>query len=160
MYIVRLNTFLEYEFRSLRGVLNTTLCVKFVSDLQQISGFPGTLLSSSNKTDRHGITELLLKMAFNITTHNTHSMHQNTWRQKIKLKHVHSTSKYLFRSQVVHSITNSEGNSAQSFFYIYGNVRPNCLQKILQNTLRTIFKYHHWTTWKDKKTSILDTWHW
>jgi hypothetical protein len=76
--IVRLNTFFEYEFRSLRGVLDTTLCVKFVSDLQQISGFAGTLLSSTNKADRHGITELLLKMAFNITTHNTHSMHQNT----------------------------------------------------------------------------------
>ena len=78
MYIVRLNSFFEYEFRSLRGVLDTTLCVKFVSDLQQISGFPGTLLSSTNKTDCHGITELLLKMAFNITTHNTYYMHQNT----------------------------------------------------------------------------------
>ena len=35
--------------------------IKFVSDLRQVSGFPGY----SNKTDRHDLTELLLKVALN-----------------------------------------------------------------------------------------------
>jgi hypothetical protein len=38
--------------------------IKFVSDLQHVGGFlPGTLVSSTNKTDRHDITEILMKMA-------------------------------------------------------------------------------------------------
>ena len=50
----------------------TTLCDKFVSDLRQVSGFlrvlrfsPGTPVSSTNKTDCHDITEILLKVALN-----------------------------------------------------------------------------------------------
>jgi hypothetical protein len=42
--------------------------IKFVlqCDLWQVSGFPpGTLVSSTNKTDRHSITEILLKVALN-----------------------------------------------------------------------------------------------
>jgi hypothetical protein len=40
--------------------------MKFVSDLQQISSFsPGPLVSSTNKTHRHDITEILLKVALN-----------------------------------------------------------------------------------------------
>jgi len=40
--------------------------IKFVSDLRQVGGFlPGTLVSSTNKTDRHDITEILMKMALN-----------------------------------------------------------------------------------------------
>jgi hypothetical protein len=40
--------------------------IKFVSDLWQVGGFlPGTLVSSTNKTDRHNITEILLKVALN-----------------------------------------------------------------------------------------------
>jgi hypothetical protein len=35
----------------------------FVSDLQWFS--PDTLVSSTNKTDRHDITEILLKVALN-----------------------------------------------------------------------------------------------
>ena len=36
--------------------------IKFVSDLQQVSGFLRAIrFSSINKTDRHGITEILLK---------------------------------------------------------------------------------------------------
>jgi hypothetical protein len=30
--------------------------------------FPGTLVSSSNKTDRHDITEIYLKVALNMVT--------------------------------------------------------------------------------------------
>jgi hypothetical protein len=42
--------------RSWRGVLDTTLCDKVC---QWFS--PGTSVSSTNKTDRHDITEILLK---------------------------------------------------------------------------------------------------
>ena len=43
-----------------RGVLNATLCDKVC---QWFS--PGTLVSSTNKTDHHDIAEILLKLAFN-----------------------------------------------------------------------------------------------
>ena len=41
--------------------------IKFVSDLRQVSNFPlpGTQVSSTNRTDRHDITEILLKVALN-----------------------------------------------------------------------------------------------
>ena len=40
--------------------------IKFVKDLRQVSKFfPGTPVSSTNKTDRFDITEILLKVAFN-----------------------------------------------------------------------------------------------
>jgi hypothetical protein len=39
--------------------------IKFVSDLRQVSGFLWVLLSSTNKTDGHDITEILLKVALN-----------------------------------------------------------------------------------------------
>ena len=43
----------------------TTLCDK-VSNLLQVGGFqPGTPVSSTNKTDRHDITEILLKVVLN-----------------------------------------------------------------------------------------------
>ena len=41
--------------------------IKLVSDLLQVGGFfPGTPVSSINKTDRHDITEIMLKVALNI----------------------------------------------------------------------------------------------
>jgi hypothetical protein len=41
----------------------------FVSDLWQVSGFStGTLVSSTNKTDHHDITEILLKVTLNTRT--------------------------------------------------------------------------------------------
>ena len=43
--------------------------LEFVSDLQHVSGFLlGTPTSSTNKTDHHYITEILLKYAFNTIT--------------------------------------------------------------------------------------------
>jgi hypothetical protein len=37
--------------------------IKFISDLQQVVVFPGIPVSSTNETDRHDITEILLKVA-------------------------------------------------------------------------------------------------
>ena len=40
--------------------------IKFISDLRQVSDFfPFTLVSSTNKTDRHDITEILFKVVLN-----------------------------------------------------------------------------------------------
>ena len=40
--------------------------IKFVSDLRQDGGFSGTQISFTNITDRHDLTEILLKVALNI----------------------------------------------------------------------------------------------
>ena len=43
--------------------------IKFVSDLRLVFGFsPDTLVSSTNKTDCHDITEISLKVALNTST--------------------------------------------------------------------------------------------
>jgi len=55
--------------RSWRGVLDTTSCDKVCQWLAADRWFsPGTPVSSINKTDRHDITELFLKVALNTTT--------------------------------------------------------------------------------------------
>jgi hypothetical protein len=50
-----------------RGVFDTTLSDKFVSDLRQVGRWfsPSTPVSSTNKTDCHDITEILLKVTLN-----------------------------------------------------------------------------------------------
>jgi hypothetical protein len=56
----------EFEFRSLRGVLDTTLCDEVCQWLATNQWFsPGTPVSSTNKTDHHDIAEILLKVALN-----------------------------------------------------------------------------------------------
>jgi hypothetical protein len=48
----------------------THYLIKFVSDLRQVGVFsPTTPVSYTNKTDRHDITELLLKVALNTINH-------------------------------------------------------------------------------------------
>ena len=44
--------------------------IKFVSDLREVDGLfsPGPPVSSTDKTDRHDITEILLKVALNNIT--------------------------------------------------------------------------------------------
>ena len=63
-----------------RGVLNTTLCDKACQWLTADQWFsPGTLVSSTNKTDRHDITEILLKVALNTITLTLKSSSMNIW---------------------------------------------------------------------------------
>jgi len=52
------------EFDSRYGEVHSMqyYAIKFVSDLRQVVGTP---VSSTNKTDRHDITEILLKVALN-----------------------------------------------------------------------------------------------
>ena len=52
-----------------RGVLDTTLCDKVCQWLAAGRWFsPGISVSSTNKTDRHDIIEILLKVALNAIT--------------------------------------------------------------------------------------------
>ena len=61
-----ITTSCEFDPRSLRGVLDTTLCDKVGQWLLTGRWFsPGTAVSSTNKTDRHDITEILLNVALN-----------------------------------------------------------------------------------------------
>jgi hypothetical protein len=51
-----------------RGVLDTTVCDKVCQSLETGRSFsPGTLVFSTNRTDRHDIAEILLKEALNTT---------------------------------------------------------------------------------------------
>ena len=59
----------EFESLSWRGVLDTMLCCKVCQWLPTGRWFsPCTSVSSTNKTDRHDITEILLKVALNTIT--------------------------------------------------------------------------------------------
>ena len=54
----------KFESWSERGVQHYV--IKFVSDLRQVSGFhPSPPVFSTNKTDHHNITEILLKVSLN-----------------------------------------------------------------------------------------------
>ena len=62
-----------------RGVLDTTLCDKVCQWLAAGPWFsPGSLVSSINKTDRHNITEILLKVALN-TINQTNTSYSTLW---------------------------------------------------------------------------------
>ena len=62
-------SFLPLCLRSWRDVLNTTLCDKVCQLLATDQWFSaGTLVSFTNKTDRHDITEIVLNVALNTIT--------------------------------------------------------------------------------------------
>ena len=62
----------EFESRSWRGVLDTTISDEVcpVTCSMSVVFFSCTSVSSTNKTDRHGMTEILLKVALSIIHHN------------------------------------------------------------------------------------------
>jgi hypothetical protein len=62
------------KFFAWRGVLDTILCEKVCQRLAAGRWFsPGTLVSSTNKTDRHDVTEILLKVALNTINQTNHN---------------------------------------------------------------------------------------
>ena len=70
----------EFESCSWRDLLNTTLCDKVCQWLTTGRWFsPGTPVSSTNKTGRHDIAEILLKVALN-TIKQTESIEQGCWQ--------------------------------------------------------------------------------
>ena len=52
-------------------LLYTKITTTFVSDWRQVGGFLQVPVSPTNKTDRHDITEILLKVALNTTNQPT-----------------------------------------------------------------------------------------
>jgi hypothetical protein len=74
----------EFVPRSWRVVLDTTLCDKDCQWLATGRWFSlGTPISSINKTDRHDITEILLKVAFTFQTYANN--HCSFWTPCIQL---------------------------------------------------------------------------
>jgi hypothetical protein len=71
--VIRLSSRCEFDSRSLRGVLDTTLCVNVFQWLVSHCWFsPCTPVFSIIKTYLHDITEILLKVALsNISTNKT-----------------------------------------------------------------------------------------
>ena len=71
----------ELESRSWQGVLDTTLCEDVYQWLATGRWFClETPVSSTNKTDRHNITEILLKVALNnITLTPNHTIYSCNW---------------------------------------------------------------------------------
>jgi hypothetical protein len=74
----------KFESRSWRCVLDTTLCDN-VRQLLSIGRwyFPSTPVSSTNKTDRHDIAKILLKVALSTisqpTDHQSHRIFMNSF---------------------------------------------------------------------------------
>ena len=66
-------TNIEFESRSGRCVQHYV--IKFVSDLRHVGGTP---VSSTNKTDCHDITEILLKLALSTIKQANIQQHSNT----------------------------------------------------------------------------------
>ena len=94
---VPITTKVELEPRSWRGVLDSTLCDKVCQLLATGRWFsPVTPVSSTNKTDRHDLTEILLKVALN-------TIHQNLFRSRS-----HKSFGYDFHSRVTNSSIPSE----------------------------------------------------
>ena len=59
----------QFEFRSWRGTLDSTLCAKVCQGHAADRWFsPGIPVSSASKTVRHDITEILLKVALSTMT--------------------------------------------------------------------------------------------
>ena len=70
-----INTNCKFKPRSWRGVLDTTLCDKVCQYLPTGRWYsPGTSVSSSNKTDRHDITEILLKVELDTINQTKHTV--------------------------------------------------------------------------------------
>ena len=70
----------------------TTLCDKVCQWLATVRWFsPGTLVFSTNKTDHHKITEILLKVALNIIKPNQTIYFQSVYNQIYHIKYVYSS---------------------------------------------------------------------
>jgi hypothetical protein len=76
----------EFEPRSWRGVLDTTLCDKVCQWLATGRWFsPGTPVSSTNKTDRHDMAKVLLTVASNTTSHHKTESILKYWHHNLSV---------------------------------------------------------------------------
>ena len=68
------------------------MMVKIVSDLREVGGFPDTLVSCTNKIDRHDITEILWNVVLNSMTLYPYSNPSYLYRSS---RNVHISTIYL-----------------------------------------------------------------
>jgi hypothetical protein len=124
----------ELESRSWRGVLDTTLCDRVCQWLTAGWWFSlCTPVSSSNKTDHHDITEILLKVALNTITITTkRSKMTKFWNYVnfsiLSVVHCHSIEKFI---NVIITDTHMENNNSTKEISVFllrccPNYWPDC----------------------------------
>ena len=80
----------EFESCSWRDVLDTTLCENVRQWLSTARWFsPGTLVFSSNKTDHHNISDIILKVALNSISLKPVAIYISMERRLNKIWHAH-----------------------------------------------------------------------
>jgi hypothetical protein len=85
-----LNSYIQ-QFLIRRGVVDATLCDEVSYWLAAGRWFSlGTLVSSTNKTDCHNITEILLKVALNTTTLTAEQFHHQQHKGPSCISHLNS----------------------------------------------------------------------
>jgi hypothetical protein len=105
----------EFEPRSWRGVLDTTLCDKVCQWLATCRWFsPGTPVLSTNIANRHEITEILLKVALNSINHHIHIKFLRSNSQNIKW----TPLRYIYRFFLPSWIKNHNKSIYSSQVYI------------------------------------------
>jgi DNA topoisomerase VI subunit A len=83
--------------------------IKFFSGFQQVGGFLlDTPVSSTNKTNRHDITEILLKVALNIITKNEQKTEGSSKMGRKQKAH----QKWAENRRVIKNEQKTEGSSA------------------------------------------------
>ena len=109
-----------------QGVLDTTFCDKVCQWLGQWFP-PGTLVSSTNKTDHHGITEILLKVALKTINH-TKPL-QQCFGQRYQIWKNYLNNMYglihTFNIQVFSLYPRSPKGEGGILFYLCPSVRPS-----------------------------------
>ena len=110
----------EFESRSGQGVQHYVTCYRSVV-------FPGPPVSSTNKTDRHGITELVLKVALNTIkqTNKSKSVYYKSTCQLMNMSNVKLYS-IIFSHKSSNSFDEMNGfitrqPTGKHFVYIFNN---------------------------------------
>ena len=129
---------------SWRGILNTTLCDKVCQWLATGWWFSrGTPVSSTNNTDRHDITEILLKVVLNIINLNLNNKKHFLllavvgiityqtfclWKSILAFISVHFIDNYLYPSWVINNISETGLIKAELFgVFFTTNKLVNCI---------------------------------
>jgi hypothetical protein len=121
----------EFESRSWQGVQHYVIKFVWLTTGRWFS--PGPPISSNNKTDRHNITEILLKVALN-TIKQTNKQTRNTIVRQKNYTDIQAMIK------VIGNKYNSKTTNIQTHWHVLGskhNSKPtkSCWQKLKLQTL-------------------------
>ena len=94
--------------------------IKFVSDLWQVGGFsPGTEVASTNKTDHHNKTEILVKVALNTIKLTSYEV-SSVWPFSVSKKgHYYFLGTPVFSSNVLKLLLNAICDFPKSRKYLF-----------------------------------------